>query len=125
MDKVLIEMAGRGDVWGFMAILFVGLFVAWLRFGGKRREEPNDTADEVAQMGKDVTAQIQRIDQRLSRVENDIEHLPTREEVHKMDVALAKMQSEMSGIDRVTKSSSFAIQRIENYILGVQKGISK
>jgi cytochrome oxidase assembly protein ShyY1 len=66
----------------------------------------------------DLNGKVSKIETRLTQVENDMRHLPTRDEFHKMDVALVRLETVVVG-------TSAAVSRIEGFLLDIKSRGSK
>lgn len=110
-------MATRGDVWGVVSLLAVGFFVVWLKYGKRANPVAVGSSEPTLPVPEKFFARIDQIDKRLSRVEADIEHLPQREEMHEMNMAMAVLQERINGIEQTTAATGRAVGRIEDYMI--------
>ncbi|KPU84428.1 hypothetical protein JI58_03920 [Marinosulfonomonas sp. PRT-SC04] len=69
----------------------------------------------------ELNSRVGAIDTRLGEAENDIRHLPTREEFHKMEVSLARYDERMKNLAKTTTATNRAVGRIEDFMIDVSK----
>lgn len=93
-----------GSAFGII-VVSVGIY---MRF---RPSSPPDVTN--AALGERVDA----IDRRLARVESDIEHLPTRKEMHEMQIDITRLQTELKAIAKTTGETRAGITRIEGILI--------
>ena len=92
----------RGDVIGLaVAVLVLGVAAA-------------SRIDRLA-------AQVETVDQRLGRVESDLEHMPTNKDFHAMEMKFERMSGRMMSIERTTESTGRAVGRIEDFMLSMKR----
>lgn len=60
-------------------------------------------------------------DRRIQTVESELLHLPTKDNVHKMNVEMAQMQGTISTISAQVASMNLGFGRLETYILNKEK----
>lgn len=123
MEKYLLDLLENGGVVGAFVVgatLLIGLFLrskGLLFLGGDQRV----SADELHKL----TGRVSAIDQRISQVERDIQHLPTREEMHGLELEMTRMQGRMDGLERTTTATNHAVIRIEDFMYEVSKRAKK
>jgi phage shock protein A len=81
---------------------------AWMSKGGAAQAARLDRLED----GQDAH------DRRIQRVEDKIEHLPTRETVHELDKKLTEVIARFSGIERDMGVLERAVERIERHLMG-------
>lgn len=113
-------LAGRGDLLGAIAAVFVVLAGMFLKLRADASKAPSNAAVDAQKIEK-VFGRIDGIDKRLARVESDVEHLPTRAEFHKMEIGMAKLSERVVGIERTTESTSRAVGRIEDFMISMKR----
>lgn len=123
MDTSLInEAAGRGDLVAVAVALLAAVIATWLKLANPRDPEKADSMSGTKGIA-DVSARVNQLDKRLARVESDIEHLPTREELHIIELNLARMTERSIAIERTTEATGRAVGRIEDFMISVKKGM--
>tara|TARA_R110002124_G_scaffold70348_2_gene188974 strand:+ start:467 stop:865 length:399 start_codon:yes stop_codon:yes gene_type:complete len=125
----LIEQAfSRGDLLGLfggMIMLGLGLYVK-MRPSGKPDGQSDPSAAPAShgnpnERFEGVVKQLEQVDKRLSRVENDLDHMPTNEDFHKMDMKFEQMRGRMMSIERTAESTGRAVGRIEDFLLSMKR----
>lgn len=108
----------REDLWGLFvaaALIALGLYLRFIS-GGKAEDGVAGPASRF----ESVAERMDTFDKRLARVESDIEHLPTREEFHEMELTVARLDQRVVAIDRNTESTSRAVGRIEDFLISMK-----
>lgn len=128
VTQLIQQALERGDLLGVFigtALIGFGLYVK-MQPGPKSNSgiDPSaasPTLPQSAERLEGVVEQLQQVDKRLSRVEHDLDHMPTNEDFHKMDVKFEQMRGRMMGIERTTESTGRAVGRIEDYLLSLKR----
>lgn len=104
--------------WGGAMAVFLstgGIIYAWLT---RRSKENTET---IARMGAELSSRLKVIekklvadDRRIQRLEDDSKHLPTREQISELKVALAQVSTTVDNTNKL-------ITRLENDIRAIQK----
>ncbi len=81
------------------------------------RKGLEDKIDKIAALVGDQQKASAALDNRVSGIERDMQHLPTAEDVSEMKVQLTRSEVRLESLDRETKSITGSINRIENYLL--------
>lgn len=112
-------IAGLKDWLGLVAV-FIALgttVYAWLT----RRSKEN--ANSIQKMGEDISERLKVIekklisdDRRIQRLENDFEHLPSRDQISQINVALAQ-------IGATVDNTNAAIKRIDDDLRSLKKDL--
>ncbi len=116
--ELIKALTEHGGVIGFVLAMAVVLLGLWLRNqdAGSPKEGP---APKEPPKASTFDEQVAAIDRRLSRVEADIEHLPTRDEFHAVDRSMSEMRVQMQGIEKTTESTGHSVHRIENFLMSL------
>ncbi len=109
----------RPDLWGLFASSAVIITGLYLKFKAEGKSPPADRLDTSTKI-ETVAKRLDGFDKRLARVESDIEHLPTREEFHQMELGMVKLQERTVGIERTTESTGRAVGRIEDFMISMK-----
>ncbi|APE43640.1 hypothetical protein BOO69_09605 [Sulfitobacter alexandrii] len=108
----------REDLWGLFAAAALIALGLYLRFNSSGKSE--ETGGATGSKFESVAERMDTFDKRLARVESDIEHLPTREEFHEMELTVARLDQRVMAIDRNTESTSRAVGRIEDFLISMK-----
>ncbi len=95
-----------GAISGIIAI--GSIFYTWVT----SRATANSAALET--IGKDMTVLARRVD----KLDTEIQHLPDKDTVHKMEVAMAEIRGEIGQMSESAKATQRTVQRIENHLMG-------
>lgn len=60
-------------------------------------------------------------DRRIQNIESELKHLPGKDEVHKLNIAVTEMRGTISTIGNQISTANLSMARIENYILQKEK----
>ena len=114
--KVLIE---RGDLLGLAAALLVAGVGLYLKFRNDTGGVKPPIVGAVAKI-EAVSKRMDGLDKRLARVESDIEHLPTRDELHALELNIVRLGERTVAIERTTESTGRAVGRIEDFMISMK-----
>ena len=73
-----------------------------------------DLRKEMADQSSRITGHGQRI----QKMESEMAHLPDKDIVHRLEIALANMQGQMSTFAAEIKPLNASIKRMESYMIG-------
>ncbi|UFZ05493.1 DUF2730 family protein [Bradyrhizobium ontarionense] len=76
-----------------------------------------ESYDSVAIRFAGVKAEVDQVKDRLTRVEADMAHLPDKDVTHRLEMALASMQTEMRGLNEKVKPIAAMADRIQEAML--------
>lgn len=119
MEKPLLDLLENGGVVGAIVVTTVVIVGMFLRYKGFLMPEVNKsvTGPEI----KALSSKIGQIDARLNDVERDIQHLPTRSEIHEIELSITRLEGRFENLDNTTKATSRAVSRIEDFMIDVSK----
>lgn len=84
----------------------------------KRREAGQkaleDSFGSALKTMSDVQAQLAN---RTLKIEAELEHIPTTEDLNEIRIELSRTSSKLDGLDRETQSITRALTRVENHLL--------
>lgn len=125
----LIEQAfSRGDLLGLFGgiiMLGLGLYVK-MRPSGKPDSQSDPSAVPAShahphERFEGVVKQLELVDKRLSRVETDLERMPTNDDFHEIQIKFERMLGEIRGLARETEGTGRAVGRIEDFMLSMKR----
>jgi len=106
------------DWFGLIAIIIAvaTTVYAWVT----RRSKENAAsiqkmADEISGRLKAIEKRLIVDDRRIQRLENDFQHLPTREQISELKVALAQVSTTVENTNKM-------VERMDNDIRSIKKG---
>ncbi|PIE13813.1 MAG: hypothetical protein CSA70_03605 [Rhodobacterales bacterium] len=105
-------------------VLVTGFFLrqkGFLTTDRSRIVSSSELSDLSARVNK-IDERVSAINQRFASVEQDVEHLPTREELHALEMQQAVMQEHMAGLENTTTATNHAVGRVENFLIELSKG---
>jgi hypothetical protein len=120
ISEFVKQALSRPDLWGLLAASIVTIVGFYLKSKSGGRSPAPDRNDPSAKI-ETVAKRLDGFDKRLARVESDIEHLPTREEFHQMELGMVKLQERTVGIERTTESTGRAVGRIEDFMISMKR----
>ena len=112
------QLLDRQDVIGLAVVLVLcGLAFAFRHTLPKLLLTPKPAAPEA----KDdkVSSRFAEIDRRLQHLEAQFEHVPTRDELHSMELAVTRLDEKLSAVDRTASATGHAVARIESYLINL------
>lgn len=116
MEAYFQQLLTNGGPAGFLVVLTVLLLGLWLRHKGWLFDSPKSAAPDTARLA-DLSAQIGSVRDRLAKVESDMRLLPTREEIHALQLGHARMGEQLAAMDRTATATQSAVLRIENFMI--------
>lgn len=115
------------DLAPWVAIVVSILSAIYAALNGRSKKVDADMADlrKDHKADHDATAirlsamksENDMLKERITRVESEIEHLPDKDATHRLEMALASMQTEMRGLSEKVKPISAMADRIQEAML--------
>jgi hypothetical protein len=84
-------------------------------------EEPKAKSDSADAL-RALTDKIGTIDNRLARVEGEMEHMPSRNELHALQLLLVELDGKIQLVERTTNSTGHAVGRLEDHFIRLSGG---
>ena len=128
MDMNLIKM-----VWEFapalgaaVAVIVILLGVIGKMFGftaiGDKSKLVDDTKIDKLNNGMEaIGARLETIERRITTVEHDVEARPTRQEIHALDLSMAKLDGRMGVFEAEIKAVRATVNRIDDFLLAISE----
>lgn len=115
-------MSKGGDVFSFenlqgwltLLALIIGLANTAWQFLTK---DVRASAAKIKEHGKDLAEH----DRRIQTIESELKHLPSKDEVAKLNIAIAEMRGDIKELDGHMESVTHTVRRIEDYLLKGEK----
>lgn len=101
----------------FWADLVQGLVTAALAVSVWLRKPGEDAGRAVAELREDVDTQLKGHSERLTEIEAHMEHMPTDEELVKLEGAIKQLDERTKGMATQIGAMAGQLQRIETYLL--------
>ena len=105
-------------------VITIGLvlrYKGWIVPAGKSDGLPQSNVPEI----KALSSRVALVDKRLADVERDIQHLPTRDEMHQFELSLTRLDGRFGVMEDRSKATASAIARIEDFMIDVSKRSKK
>jgi hypothetical protein len=123
VEKYLLPILEEGGIWGALVVLALLLTLFLLR---NKKLILGDKAPVVSTSQiSELSARVGAVEARLGEVENDLSHLPTREELHELRVQHAVQAERIAGLERTTSATNAAVQCIESYLINLSREAKK
>lgn len=106
MDEVSLFVNTHFKLLSALAALIFGGFVAWLTVNFSTRKEH-----------KALTITVEVLSQKLTRIETDIEHLPSIEDVRRLDNTISALNATVTESQRGIESSISRLERKTDLLL--------
>lgn len=117
MEAYFQQLLTNGGPAGFLVVLTVLLLGLWLRHKGWLFDSPRAVPSPDASRLADLSARLTIVQDRLTKVESDLRLLPTREEIHALQLGHARMGEQLVAMDRTATATQSAVLRIENFMI--------
>lgn len=104
------------------ASLLTPIVLLWLKSQFASRESIEKltekfAAKDVAIQTASLAARLDILEDRVSRVEGNVEHLPDKDETHKMALAISDMRGEMKAISERLTPIAATSERLQEFLL--------
>lgn len=86
-----------------------------------RHKAIEDAKGELAASMNSVAAAVGKVDGRVAKLEHDFQHLPTKEQVHKLEVTTTEMKGDVKAMNETVKGVAGTASRLESYLLNVER----
>lgn len=111
--------------WGPLLVSFAALLTTWVvNLRSARRTEIagletriGGVDGKIADQGKEVA----ELETRVAKVESTLGHLPTKEQVHKLEVNTVELRGDVKALAETTKGVASTASRLEGYLLSAEK----
>ncbi|MDO5631120.1 MAG: DUF2730 family protein [Paracoccus sp. (in: a-proteobacteria)] len=119
METYFQQLLTQGGPLGAVVVIVVMVLGLWFRHKGWLFDSPKPALDS-SQM-RELAAQMDDVKKRLTSVERDLSHLPTRSEIHALNVAQVQLNERLQALDRTATTTGRAVTRIEDYMIQVSR----
>lgn len=128
MDELgnkLIEQAGPVGAALGVVILTAGAVLARAKgwFGLSSQPAPKQTKPEangdVMSELRSINARLGSFDARIKEVEHDLASRPTRQDVHRIEMSMVRMDERMAALSKTVETTGIGVTRIENILLAI------
>lgn len=122
MDASLLDTYRNAvDLFQTVALLGLGA-VTWLRKPGTQAQEKvtqlqTMLTEQTSALTKTVTDQHHSLDKRMTTIEEQVLHMPTREEVAKLNGAINTLDAKVSAVQQSAAVTHQGVIRIEQFLL--------
>lgn len=83
-----------------------------------------ESSDRLETFEKEVDEKLHKLagedighDQRIQRLENEMQHLPDKDMVHRMELSMKDMQVQMATMASETQATSRSLRRMEEWLI--------
>lgn len=123
METYFQELLKHGGPYGILVgavVIIVGLALRGRALDMLKPASAPAPASETSRL-EDLSKEVANVNQRLTSVERDLRDLPTREEIHALNVAQTQFSERLIALDRTATTTSRAVTRIEDYMIQVSR----
>lgn len=114
---ILLTLLGFG-----LSVFLIFKRMGWTGFGDKSKMVSSRRLDVIDDRLGGIEGHIQGVEQRLTRVERDLEDRPTRHELHEIQKTLVRIEERDKGRDDRMKAIGAGVSRVEDFLLNIAKG---
>lgn len=94
------------------------LIVAWVTRGGKEAGEAVKVLDrKVEALSADTRLTIDRIDDRVSKLEFEVKHLPDKDTAHRLEMAVSRLEGQLHVMDERLKPVAAMATRMQEVMM--------
>lgn len=119
METNLLPLLNEGGIAGFLAVVAVLVLGNWLRERGKLAS-PSPAPGTAAELSS-IRTEIADLDVRLTAVEVHMRAMPTRDDLHALQLNQATQVEKLNALDRAISATGAAVSRIEGFLLEVSQ----
>ncbi len=109
-------------------VVYVGLAISLLTFAGMLKSyfssgekelgvRLDELEDELQERLKTAEATLRSHDRRIQAVESEVNHMPTQESVHKLQVDLTEMKGSIAVMAKSSEVTERTTRRVEEFLL--------
>ncbi len=120
MNELPAWLAMLKEWWWVISVpgtLLLGVGLAYLRTEFPNKAEFQGLQKSIDELGKSFDARVDKVEQRASKLEGSLRDLPTRDDMHKLELKLTEQTEKTSAIREAMKPMSASIDRIEAYLM--------
>jgi hypothetical protein len=120
MDQSMPWLALMKEWWWVVSVpgtLILGLALAYLKTQFPTKGEFAHLQKSIDGLGKSVDERIDKVEQRASKLEGSLRDLPTRQDIHKLEIKSTELTGEMAAVRQAIGPMGAAIDRIESYLM--------
>ncbi|WP_444453148.1 DUF2730 family protein [Rhodobacter capsulatus] len=121
METNLLPLLNEGGIAGFLAVVAVLVLGNWLRERGKLASPAPGSAPGTAGELSSIRTEIADLDVRLTAVEVHMRAMPTRDDLHALQLNQATQVEKLNALDRAISATGAAVSRIEGFLLEVSQ----
>ncbi len=123
MEKYLLPILEEGGPVGAFVVILVLVTGFILRQKGWLTQDKSKVVSN-SQLS-DLSSTVAAIDKRLATVEHDVEALPTREEIHELQLAHERLAGRLLVLEHTTQATKAGVLRVEDFLINLSKGHTK
>ncbi|KPN64269.1 Protein of unknown function [Aliiroseovarius crassostreae] len=123
MEKHLLAILEDGGLVGALVVFAVLAVGFVLRYKGWLFSERKNVVSST-QLGE-LTTEVQALKARVGQVEEDVLKLPSRDDLHKLELAHAEMFGKINLLEETGKATQAGVIRIETYLINLSQGAAK
>lgn len=97
--------------------MLLALGLAYLRTQFPTKAEFQGLQKSIDDLGKSFDTRVDKVEQRASKLEGSLRDLPTRDDMHKLELKLTEQTEKTASIREAMKPMSASIDRIEAYLM--------
>ncbi len=120
MEKYLLPILEEGGPIGALVVILVLVTGFILRQKGWLTQDKSKVVSN-SQLSE-LSSRVGEIDKRLATVEHDIEALPTRAEIHELQLAHERLAGRLLVLENTTQATKAGVLRVEDFLINLSKG---
>jgi len=119
VENIILSILEHGGLAGAVVVIVVLLGGFYLAKKGWLTSSRGEVVSS-SQLSELKTA-VSNLDTRVTMVEGDMKHLPTRDEFHELQIAVVRTDERMTGLEKTTTATNHAVLRIEDFMINTGK----
>lgn len=84
---------------------------------GNNRKEVEARNEQIDKKISEVKTHAFRLEERVQKIETEINHLPDKDTTHRLELALAKVEGQMATMNEAIKPIAAISNRFQEYLL--------
>lgn len=123
MENYLLSILTKGGPLGAIVVIAVLLIGFALRNKGWLTSDKSKVVSNTQL--SDLSVKVGAMNTRLTSLETEVRHLPTRDEFHAQDLEITRLQERLKSVDKTTIATGHAVARIEDFLINLSKRSKK